>query len=86
MLSELSQDFPQVNAQPFLQLLSDYGELVQPGVMTGIFCRDPEDVKFIECLLHARARCLVTGDKDLLELKLKTVSILTPRQFCDQYL
>ncbi len=75
VLIELSRNFPHINGRPFLYLLSDYGELVQPSVMTGISCRDPEDVKFIECVLHSRARCLVTGDKDLLELKVKTVPI-----------
>jgi len=86
VLTELSRNFPQINGLPFLHLLSDNGEMVEPSVMTGISCRDPEDVKFIECLLQSRARCLVTGDKDLLELKLKTGLILTPREFCDRYL
>ena len=86
VLIELSRNFPQINGRPFLQFVSEYGELVQPVVISGISCRDPEDVKFIECLLQSRARCLVTGDKDLLESKVKTAAILTPRQFCDHYL
>jgi putative PIN family toxin of toxin-antitoxin system len=31
-------------------------------------CRDPEDDKFISCAISAGADCIVTGDKDLLDL------------------
>ncbi len=31
-------------------------------------CRDPEDDKFLETALAARADCVVTGDTDLLVL------------------
>jgi putative PIN family toxin of toxin-antitoxin system len=86
VLIELSGKFARIDGRPFLHLLSRYGELVQPAAMKGISCRDPEDIKFIECSLQSRARCLVTGDKDLLEAKVRAVLILTPRQFCDQYL
>jgi hypothetical protein len=34
----------------------------------------------------SKARCLVTGDKDLREVRTKAALILTPRQFCDRYL
>jgi uncharacterized protein len=86
VLNELSEDFPEVDGQPFLSLLRRYAVLDQPERVPGISCRDPEDLKFIDCLLHSRADCLVTGDKDLLDVKLKMASILTPRQFCDRYL
>ncbi len=32
-------------------------------------CRDPEDDKFISCAISASAECIVTGDKDLSDLK-----------------
>jgi predicted nucleic acid-binding protein len=83
--NELSEDFPEVDGRPFLGLVRRYGVLDQPERVPGISCRDPEDLKFIECLLHSGANCLVTGDKDVLDVKLKTASILTPRQFCDRY-
>jgi|SRR5271166_4856525 len=86
VLIELSGNFPLINGRPFLELLSRHGELVVPGAMPEISCRDQEDIKFIECLLQSRAHCLVTGDKDLLAVKVKRASILTPRQFCEQYL
>ena len=86
VLTELSVQFPQINGRPFLDLLARYGELVQPRSLGSTFCRDPEDVKFIDCLLQSRAQCLVSGDRDLLEAKLEKASILSPRHFCQQYL
>ncbi len=32
-------------------------------------CRDPGDDKFISCAISAHADCIVTGDKDLFDLK-----------------
>jgi len=32
-------------------------------------CRDPGDDKFISCAISANAECIVTGDKDLSDLK-----------------
>jgi len=32
-------------------------------------CRDPGDDKFISCAISASADCIVTGDKDLFDLK-----------------
>jgi putative PIN family toxin of toxin-antitoxin system len=32
-------------------------------------CRDPGDDKFISCAISANAYCIVTGDKDLSDLK-----------------
>ena len=32
-------------------------------------CRDPDDDKFISCAISADADCIVTGDKDLSNLK-----------------
>ena len=86
VLTELSARFQHVDGRPFLQLLSRYGELVRTTTMQGVSCRDPDDIKFIECLLQSRAHCLVTGDKDLLEAPVTRAPILTPRQFCDKYL
>jgi len=46
-------------------------------------CRDPEDNMLLECCLESRANFLVTGDKDLLDLRDLPfdLRVLTPRQF-----
>jgi putative PIN family toxin of toxin-antitoxin system len=44
--------------------------------------RDPDDDAILACALEARADYLVTGDVDLLELKIfKGIRIVTPRDF-----
>lgn len=45
-------------------------------------CRDPSDDKFLECAERAHADLIVTGDKDLLDLKAhKRTKILTPAEY-----
>jgi putative PIN family toxin of toxin-antitoxin system len=48
-------------------------------------CRDPEDNMLLECCLEGRARFLVSGDKDLLDLRNLPfdLRVLTPRQFLE---
>jgi putative PIN family toxin of toxin-antitoxin system len=44
-------------------------------------CRDPDDDKFLECALTARARFLVTGDSDLLDLQTRSkLEIISPAE------
>ena len=46
-------------------------------------CADPDDQKFLDLALAARAECLITKDHKLLELARRTrpFRILTPRKF-----
>ena len=45
-------------------------------------CRDPDDDKLLETALTGRADCLITGDKDLLEMSpFRQIPILTPAAF-----
>jgi putative PIN family toxin of toxin-antitoxin system len=45
-------------------------------------CRDKKDNKFLEIAVAGSARCLVTGDQDLLALHpFRAISILTPAAF-----
>ena len=48
-------------------------------------CRDPEDNMLLECCLEARASILVSGDRDLLDLRDLPfdLRVLTPRQFIE---
>ncbi len=48
--------------------------------------RDGDDDKFIACALEANAKVIVSGDKDLLDLKVyRAIEILTPKQFVEKY-
>lgn len=47
-------------------------------------CRDPEDNKFLDCALFAKARYIISGDDDLVSLK-KTgkTKIVTPGEYLE---
>ena len=47
-------------------------------------CRDPDDDKLLETALVGEADCLITGDRDLLELyPFHDIPILTPAGFLE---
>jgi hypothetical protein len=49
--------------------------------ITGV-CRDAEDDMFPSAAVNAKASCIVTGDKDLLELgKFKSIKTLSPQAY-----
>jgi len=53
-----------------------------PGRVQVKVSRDPGDDKFVEAAIEGRAQHVVTGDKDLLELKTyRAVRIVTPAVF-----
>ena len=50
-------------------------------------CRDPDDNKFIECAVDAKALYIVSGDNDLLDIKeYDGICIITAKEFCEEYL
>ncbi|MBR4514129.1 MAG: putative toxin-antitoxin system toxin component, PIN family [Lachnospiraceae bacterium] len=47
-------------------------------------CRDPDDDKFINCAIDAKCYYIVSGDKDLLDIKqYKDVQILKVADFLE---
>lgn len=49
-------------------------------------CRDAKDDQFLELAVSGKARCLVTGDDDLLSLRpFREILILTPAAFLQQF-
>ena len=53
------------------------GTLELPGA-----CRDPKDVKFLECAVEGHAHYLVSSDHDLLDLcTFRAIAIVSPGQF-----
>lgn len=50
-----------------------------PGQVRVTVSRDPEDNKFLEAAIEGRAQYVVTGDKDLLDVRAyRDVQIITP--------
>ncbi|MBW2030890.1 MAG: putative toxin-antitoxin system toxin component, PIN family [Deltaproteobacteria bacterium] len=49
-------------------------------------CRDPEDDKFLSCAIAGTAACIVTGDKDLLNLKeYRSVKIISASDLIEMF-
>lgn len=68
----------------FLRELRHHAQLVDPPALPCAVCRDPDDDLVLATALAAKARCLVTGDDDLLVLRsYEGIPILNPRQFLE---
>lgn len=64
------------------QEILPYFEIVQAVKEVKGVCRDPEDDKFISCAISASADYIVSGDKDLLDLKhYKSTKIIKASDF-----
>ena len=71
-------------ADEAIDLLRTRLVLVVPDSLQQAVCRDPDDDLILATGIAASARCIVTGDKDLLVLqRYQGVEILSPSQFAD---
>jgi uncharacterized protein len=59
-----------ISKQTRLKILMDFKQVAFFSEISEIIteCRDPKDNKFLELAISANASCIITGDKDLLEL------------------
>ncbi|HZB87622.1 MAG TPA: putative toxin-antitoxin system toxin component, PIN family [Terracidiphilus sp.] len=56
-------------------------ERIEPAFRVDL-CRDPADNRVLECAITGEAHCIVTGDRDLLDLPAVTAyRILRPEEF-----
>lgn len=63
-----------------------YAEFVYDKTPSILACRDPKDNMFLELAVVAQAACIITGDKDLLELHpFRNIPILSPSDFILTY-
>jgi putative PIN family toxin of toxin-antitoxin system len=77
-----------INKEQFKTLISGIAAFVSNAVVVSprkklFLCRDPKDNLVLECCLEVEADILITGDKDLLEIKNLPfkLKILTPRMY-----
>ena len=65
-----------------VRLIAERSELVTPGEIEISMPIDPEDLPVLGTAVAGSCRCLVTGDKDLLELgHVEGIPIISPSQF-----
>lgn len=84
---ELQKQFPSIDIDNILELLTLYSEVVDTKKMKVTECEDPDDNKFFECALAGNCRVIVSGDKHLLKLSgYQKIVVLKPREFMDNYI
>ena len=72
--------------QKALPVLWGTGKLVIPRITVAAVAKDPDDDRIVECALAASAGFIVSGDRDLLDLRqYKSIAILSPRAFLEEY-
>ena len=72
---------PARQADEVVAFVREHSEMVLPARVVASACRDPDDLPVLGTAVAGRADMLVTGDRDLLELKRHGgIPILTPRE------
>jgi putative PIN family toxin of toxin-antitoxin system len=69
---------------PFIKAYRDRATILQPATLPERVCRDQDDDEVLAVAVAARAEAILTGDKDLLTLKVHAgIPILPPRQWVE---
>ena len=67
-----------------VSLLQTHMEVVTPTALVPPICRDPDDDWILGTAVAGQARCIVTGNKDLLVLlRYAEIDIVNPADFAD---
>jgi uncharacterized protein len=84
---ELAAKFPKVDLNPWLELVTAVGIVVEAAPLAEQVCTDPDDDKFLACAIASKTKLVTSGDKALLATSgFKGVTVLTPRQVVDKHL
>ena len=62
----LSEQFPEVDVAPLLDLVTIESYLVQAPAFSEAVSDDPDDDKFLACALASNTKIIVSGDKHLI--------------------
>ena len=67
-----------------IQILTEYGKIIEPNLSVDIIKDDPDDNKILECAVSCKADYIVSGDSHLLDLKeYKGIKILSAKDFLE---
>ncbi len=91
ILDELSEHLagkfkmPAAEVKETIEYLREYCRMVEPAAVAADACRDADDLLILGTAAAGNADVLVTGDSDLLTLKMYGAArILTPRAIYDE--
>lgn len=74
--------FPESDVRETIDILNTTAKSVEPIPLKESVCRDPDDDMVLAAALTAKADCIVSGDKDLTDLKqFEGILILKPSEF-----
>lgn len=74
--------FPKDFIHTVIREIESIADSFEPSVSISIITKDPDDNKFIECAVEANADFIVSGDKDLLNLKsYQHIPVISPYEF-----
>jgi uncharacterized protein len=84
VLDEMMKKRPLPVLTSILRIIELHSEMVEPVSFAEPVCSDPDDDKFLEAALAARAGHVVSGYAALLKVKqYRGIEIVRPRQFVD---
>ncbi len=63
--SILAKQFPGVDLNPILEIVTVVADLVQAPALPTQVCDDPDDDKFLACALAGKTRMIISGDRHL---------------------
>ncbi len=68
----------------FMDKLIERSDITAGMQLSQLISRDVKDDKFLSCAVEAKADYIITGDEDLLDLKVyEGIKIVAPRQFLE---
>ena len=83
----LSKKYPSVEIEPVLDCIARYSKMYFGVVLPAPVSRDPDDDKFLACAMSAKSKVIISGDKDLLDIKTYSgIKIYSPSDFYKKYL
>ena len=69
-------------ANAVVRLVKSRSEVVPTSPLPAALCRDPDDDTIIATAIAGQCACIITGDKDLLDLKtVNGIRIISPGSF-----
>lgn len=83
----LSKQFPGIDLDPFIDLVTTESDFVVASQLTEGVCEDPDDDKFIATAIASDTKVIISGDKHLLRVSgYRGIQIIKPRIFVEEIL
>ncbi|HLA08203.1 MAG TPA: PIN domain-containing protein, partial [Anaerolineales bacterium] len=81
------EERPAIDLNPILNFVIEHAKVYKPAKLKEPVCEDPDDDKFLACVLASGSRVIISGDRHLLKVSgYEGIEVLKPRNFVDRYL